>query len=372
MKARNRIALVLFASLAGSAWWLSRPAATHSAPVSAEGVPATSVQGLDPRRTVVVSPKEIASAEDERSRVRRLVAEMQAIMRRAEGLSAEDAKQFETLAGLTNEFENGLDAERAALLVRHMPAGFLSTVWGDLALRRWAREQRAAAAAWMAAHPDPSQLAATALMHGWFDADPQAAKDYLALLPEGMWRTHAATAAAEEALVAGKPSETLALLQFSSADNPRLSELEEWSALAWGRTDFGAALAWAAKAESTEQRDRLLAAAHVGYANVDPAGAATALLRSVSSPEAAWEGAASIVRIWAATDAAAAARWVETFPAGAGRTRALTQLLEVWAHADERSTRRWVATLPDEADRLAASRVLEAITAERGPAPGGG
>lgn len=286
-----------------------------------------------------------AVVDPEAARLRALVAEMTELMRRAEGLSADDGAEFQELATLTNEFDNGLTAETAAALVREMPAGFLATPWGDLALRHWARADRRAAAEWMAAHPDPSPVAATALMHDWFARDGAGAFAYAAALPEGVWRSHVAMSASEEALVAEAPADAMRFLALSAADHPRRQELQEWVALHWGRLAPEEASAWAERAETPELRDRLLAATGVGHANVDPLAAAEAVLARVKNPEVAAEALATITRVWAGRDPAAAAQWVEAFPAGPERERAAGRLLEIWSASDRETAERWRATL---------------------------
>lgn len=283
-------------------------------------VAAESGAGAALRETVV---------DPEAARLRALVAEMTELMRRAEGLSADDGAEFQELATLTNEFDNGLTAEKAAALVREMPAGFLATPWGDLALRHWARADREAAAAWMAAHPDPSPVAATALMHDWFAQDGAGAFAYAAALPAGVWRSHVAMSASEEALVAEAPADAMRFLALSAADHPRRQELQEWVALHWGRLAPEEAAAWAERAETPELRDRLLASAAIGRANRDPEAAARWLQATASAGEAQTRAAEAIARLWTARDPEAAGRWVESLPAGALRESAEAGLLAV-------------------------------------------
>lgn len=364
--ARSAIAVVVALVLVGSLHWAGRPDSGAETYVSALP-PSAALAGEDKTRSVsgplTVPPAE-SKRDGESERVRRLVDEMRDLMRRAEGLSGDDIGEFESLANLTNEFENGLDREKAALLVRHMPPGFLATPWGDLALRRWAREDRASAAAWMAANPDPSPVAAAALMHGWFAEDKVAARDYVAGLPDGPWKTHAATSAAEEALVAEEPVELLDFLSLSQGENPRREELQEWAAIMWGKNNYTEAIAWASGAAEVSRRERLVAAVNVGYANTDPLAAAEDLLARVKSADSAAPALGSIVRIWSAREPVAAAQWVAAFPAGPEKTHAIRQLLEIWVPADRGSATRWQQSLADPVARLQAEAALVAIEAE--------
>lgn len=367
--ARSAIAVVVALVLVGSFHWAGRLDSGAETDISAP--PPSSALAGEVDAISVSSPLALAPLEPKREweseRVRRLVDEMQDLMRRAEGLSGDDIGEFELLANLTNEFENGLDTEKAALLVRHMPPGFLATPWGDLALRRWARGDRASAAAWMAANPDPSPVAATALMQGWFAEDKVAARDYVAGLPDGPWKTHAATSAAEEALVAEEPVELLDFLSLSQGENPRREELQEWAAIMWGKNNYTEALTWASGAADVSRRERLVAAVNVGYSNTDPLVAAEDLLARVKSADIAAPALGSIVRIWSAKEPVAAAQWVASFPAGPEKAKAVEQLIEVWAHGEASAAKAWADALDDEASRAAAAQVLAAIDAERAP-----
>ena len=374
MKASRGAALIVVLGLAGAAYWSGRrdsgaetsvSALPDSPPIERE---VGAVHAPAPIGGSTLNPAKDRDAE----RVQRLVREMKDLMDRASGLSADDIGEFELLANLTNEFDNGLDLEKAALLVRHMPAGFLATAWGDLALRRWAREDRAAAAAWMAEHPDPSPMAATALMHGWFFEDKVAARDYVAELPEGPWKTNTATSAAEEALVAEAPVDLLDFLSLPQGENPRRAELQEWAAIMWGKNHYNDAIAWASGASDVAQQERLIAAVNVGHANTDPLMAAEALLARVKSAEVVAPALGSIVRIWSGKEPGSAAQWVASFPAGPEKAKAVEQLLEVWGHNDPSAAKIWADGLEDKGARAVAEQVLSAIEADRAPQSAGG
>lgn len=352
--------------LVGVTWWSGRlgpqPAAAPLLPPRAAPPSGGAAPPLEEHVPALAGDRTESSGDTDP--VTRSTAGMLALMRRAEGLSADDPDQFQTLAALTNEFDNGLAPATAALLVRHMPSGFLATAWGDMALRRWAGADRPSAAAWMAANPDPSPIAAAALAHGWFAQDPEGALAYLADLPAGPWKTNMANSVAEDALVAREPEAAARCLAVSPADNPRLGELREWIALHWGARSHAEASAWADRAGDPATRERLLAAVSVGHANVDPLAAAESLLARVGSPDLARPALASIVRIWTNTDPAAAADWVSAFPPGPEQQTSIEQLLAVWAPANPAAARAWQNALSDLATRDFAAGVLERMSAE--------
>ncbi len=200
-------------------------------------------------------------------------------------------------------------------------------------------------------------------MQGWFGEDAEQARAYVGGLEPGVWRDNVATSVAEDAIVAENPSETLRFLEFVGVENSRRLEVQEWAALAWGKSSYAEASAWAAQAVAPEQRERLLAAVNVGYANTDPLAAAESLLAMVKNRAVVAPALGSIMRIWAAKEPTEAAEFVASFPASAEQKLAVGELLEVWGRLDEASARGWLEKLSDAEARDHAELVMARIKA---------
>ena len=345
--------------LAGLALWPGRPGGSGSGddargtPPDQRTPPAAAAGSRHPRE----SGREPES-------LRRLLDRTGDLLERIGRLGSGDTGQFEEIARLTNEFENGLDAATAERLVKFMPGDFPATSLGDISLRVWATADRAAAAAWMAAHPSPSPVAASALVHGWFAEDKEAMAGYLASLPDGVWKTHVIASAAGEALAAGSARETVRMLDLGAGTDPHHQELYEWAAVRWGLADPAAAVAWASDMQDPRQQQRLLASVHVGHANVDPVAAAAALLDQVEDPEVALPAIGSIVRVWANQEPEEAARWVAGFPPGPEQSLGLAQLLAVWGPVDSGAADEWIMTLADPSAKREAGEILRRVRSE--------
>lgn len=229
------------------------------------------------------------------------------------------------------KFVEMLDDESAPRFVRALPPEFLETFFGDLALRHWAANDRAAAAAWMAKHPVAHPVPAAALAHGWATRDETGLHAHLDALPAGDWKHLVAKSAAEETLVADRPDATLALLDKIGGADARRDELREWAATKWAMAEPANAAAWAENVARArpEFGERLLAAVAVGRANRDPEAAAAWLLKTTRDPAAQVAAAEAIARLWTARDAEAAARWADGLPAGPLREAAEGGLLAI-------------------------------------------
>jgi hypothetical protein len=224
-----------------------------------------------------------------------------------------------------------LDDENASRFVRGLSPEFLETFFGDLALRRWAGHDRAAAAAWMAAHPVAHPVPAAALAHEWVTRDAAGLHAYLDALPAGDWKHLVAKSAAEEALVADRPEAALALMDKIVGPDARRDELHEWAATKWALTEPADAAAWAESVAlaKPELGERLFAAVAVGQANRDPETAIRWLMETTRNPATQAPAVEAISRMWTARDPEAAARWAEGLPAGPLREAAEGGLLAV-------------------------------------------
>lgn len=298
-----------------------------------------------------------------------LLTETAAKMREFDRLRAlpDDIGNFRKSAEIENEYRASLDPETAALLLCHMPLEFRDTYFGQIALGIWAHADRGAAAEWMAAHPSSSQATAAALAGGWFTDDPGGLRDYLDELPPGAWKNSLATTASEDAFVAKDPQQSIELLDQAQGFDAHRSELYGWAVTAWAKDDFASAVKWATSITDPAMRQRMLASAAVGQANVDPATAAGWAIANVSDPQALEPAVTSIIRLWAQKDATAAAGWVAQFPPGTVRDNALDGLMAIWAPGDPQGAGAWQATLVDPKLRDQARQAFEKARAHIGP-----
>jgi hypothetical protein len=351
-KVRRRAGLCALALVAAGAgltgWWL--PAQKEPTPRSplAERLPPAPGAG-EPVAPDVASREPLGALQ---RRALSLMVEYEA-RRTADDPVGADAARL--------RFEEILNDETAVLFVQTLPAGFLESFFGDLALRRWAARDRAAAAAWMAAHPPASPVASAALAHGWVTADPASLHAYLDELPSGVWKSLVACSASEEALVADNPRETLRLLGKIADADPRRDELYAWAVTKWARTEPAAAAAWAAEVPDALLSDRLLAAAAIGHASSSPADAARWAMRTIASPEALCSAVSAIARLWGASEPLDAARWIQTLPPGRAKDEGLENLLSVWAFRDQAQARAWGKTIDDEATGQRVERLLDTL-----------
>ncbi|WP_438479692.1 hypothetical protein [Oleiharenicola lentus] len=266
-----------------------------------------------------------------------------------------------------------LNDDTAAAMIQVMPPDFAGTFFGDLALRWWASKDRAAAAEWMASHPTDSPVAAVALTHDWALQDPKTLNAYVDTLPPGPWKHNLLKSAGEETLVADRLAETLAFLDKISGNDSRRDELYEWTATKWAIKDPTAATEWAAKAADGAQREKLLAAVVVGYANSEPDAAAQLAINMIASKEQLLPAVNSVGRIWASRDALSAGNWVQQMDAGEPRASAMRGLLQIWAFSDFERARAWQEGIGDAQLRVEAAAVLaqlkRQIDSGTGPAP---
>ena len=94
----------------------------------------------------------------------------------------------------------------------------------------------------------------------------------------------------------------------------------------WGEKDFSAALDWALSRAVGEQRDLIIARLAFVQSQTSPIEAATLVVEKILSGGAQTEAVMSVLHQWASRDLEAAAKWVEFFPEGELRSRAINEL----------------------------------------------
>jgi len=94
----------------------------------------------------------------------------------------------------------------------------------------------------------------------------------------------------------------------------------------WAGGDLASAYDWVSQQPSGEQHDNLLARIAYIYAQSNPADAANLVMQEMDSGGTQIEAAMMVLHQWGLRDLAAATRWVETFPDGPLRERAVKEL----------------------------------------------
>ena len=99
----------------------------------------------------------------------------------------------------------------------------------------------------------------------------------------------------------------------------------------WAERDFEAAADWALAKEPGESRERLLRRLAFARAETDPGAASRMVAREMIPGDHQDEAAMAVLHRWIQTDEGAALAWIESFPAGALRDRALDEVASLAA-----------------------------------------
>jgi hypothetical protein len=94
----------------------------------------------------------------------------------------------------------------------------------------------------------------------------------------------------------------------------------------WAGSDFTSALTWANRESPGEQRDRVIARLAFVRAQTEPAAAATLVASQIPAGPTLDEASVSVAHQWALRDLGGAFAWVNRFPSGDLRDRALSEL----------------------------------------------
>ena len=94
----------------------------------------------------------------------------------------------------------------------------------------------------------------------------------------------------------------------------------------WAEKDFPTALNWALSRDEGEQRNELISRIACVQLQTDPVAAATLAVEKIPAGRAQTEAVMAVVYQWGLHDLTAAGKWVEAFPQGDLRTRAINEL----------------------------------------------
>ena len=159
----------------------------------------------------------------------------------------------------------------------------------------------------------------------WIAQNPYAAVEWAAQLPDGENRDAALETACYE-IANVNPAEAVALAEkYALTNHATLANLTQQ----WAQQDLGAAYKWVLTRREGEERNDL--AARIGYvwSGSQPAAAANFVVQEIPPGPVQTEAAISVLHQWAIRDLNGAMAWVELFPDGDIRQRAIKELAGV-------------------------------------------
>jgi hypothetical protein len=158
----------------------------------------------------------------------------------------------------------------------------------------------------------------------WAETDSPSALNWAATLSNADERDGVLTDVCLQ-VAASDPAEAVkARSQFVTDEKPNAGL--EVLAQRWGEKDFSAAIDWALSRDASEQRDQLIARLAFVQSQTSPFEAATLAVEKIPAGAAQTEAVMSVLHQWAMRDLSAAEKWVQRFPEGELRTRAVNEL----------------------------------------------
>lgn len=156
----------------------------------------------------------------------------------------------------------------------------------------------------------------------WVARDPHAAVEWAVQQPAAEKRDEILEAACYE-IANGDPAEAVALAEKHALTNYAI--LANLTAQ-WAQQDLRAAHAWVLAKPAGYERNELAARVGFVWSASEPSAAAEFVVREIPPGPAQTEAAISVLHQWGLRNFNDAAAWVELFPAGEIRERALSEL----------------------------------------------
>jgi hypothetical protein len=165
----------------------------------------------------------------------------------------------------------------------------------------------------------------TAELRDWIARDPHAAIEWAVQQPLGEKRAEVLEAACFE-IANVNPAEAVALAEkYALTNHATLASLTP----RWAQQDLRAAHAWVLAKPAGGERNELAARVGFVWSATEPTAAADFVIREIPPGSAQTEAAISVLHQWALRDFAGAKAWVELFPDGEIRQRAMNELAGV-------------------------------------------
>jgi len=269
-------------------------------------------------------------------------------------------------SGMRTEILNRLSRQSHAdpqkmlnALLEHMPPGNSFATAVDRVVTSWAKDDRSAAAAALAALPAGStqsritqEFASSWLSSG---GSPNEILRWAGGLPQGEAQKRAYAGLFTEW---SKTNPQAAIQALSEISGPARTEAMKSIANGWSRRSPDDALRWAASAATStpNERNSLIAASIRNMSESSPEKAAAVV---ASLPQAhRVEAMRSLINQWSSKNLPAAAQWLDKQPAGDAKDASLRSLADKIADDDPRSALSWAANISTTHKKLAA---MEAV-----------
>lgn len=162
------------------------------------------------------------------------------------------------------------------------------------------------------------------LLSVWAARDADAALSWVSALENSADRRSARSTVCLS-VAEGDPRRAVTLALAHGADEDDDRGLLECLTMQWCEKECEAVVDWARKQPQGEWRDRLLGRVSFVLSKPDPVAAAQ-LVSGIEPGAVQDEAAISVLHQWALKDSSAALRWVEEFPEGSLRERALAEI----------------------------------------------
>jgi len=160
----------------------------------------------------------------------------------------------------------------------------------------------------------------------WARQDPDAAWGWVLKQPDDDRRVEMLEELCYEIAQDGDPARAVALAdKLHLTSHGTLANLEQQ----WAQNDLPAAREWAVAKPAGDEKNELLERVAYVWASADPENAARFVVEKMSPGNAQTEAAISVLHQWALRDFNGARAWVELFPEGEIRERAVNELAGV-------------------------------------------
>lgn len=170
--------------------------------------------------------------------------------------------------------------------------------------------------------PNPSDAD---MLREWARQYPRASIDWAVQQPDGLNREAVLEAACLE-IANANPAEAVTLAeQYALTNHATLALLTQQ----WAQQDLRAARAWMMTRPAGRERNELAARVAYVWSATQPAAAAELVVQEIPQGPAQTEAAISVLHQWALRNFDDAAAWVELFPDGEIRDRAMNELAVV-------------------------------------------
>jgi hypothetical protein len=160
----------------------------------------------------------------------------------------------------------------------------------------------------------------------WAKRDPNAAGDWALNQPDGDRRVEMLEELCLQVGEDGDPARAVTLADnLHLIGHGTLANLEQQ----WAQKDLPTAREWAVAQPAGDEKNELLERVAYVWASADPEDAARLVVDKISPGSAQTEAAISVLHQWALRDFDGAKAWVELFPDGEIRQRAMNELAGV-------------------------------------------